>query len=179
MPKNAIEVASMMIDKIGEEERGVFKPVYDALKKLDESYPKVTANHHRIDLGPDSMEFAYANLLFSSHAAYCYPDPPTHTRKDALHALKLMNSIPRGRITVMTFLCELFPQAVICVEQLYFLQRQVRRIFTLPDAERPELLRNAKLEDWVYPEAEIDKLRIEAIDLWKGLEDQKHADETQ
>jgi len=174
---NPVEIAMSMIQKIEDEEKTAYKVVYNELNKLDADYPKVTANHHSADLGPESLEYAYANLLFSSHAAYLYPDPPVFTRKDALTSLKLLNSVPNGRIAMMTLLHQTFPQAVVCVEHLYFLQRQVRRIFALPDADRPALLQGAKLEEWVYPDERIDKLRTDVIDLWKAVEDQEHADE--
>lgn len=176
--KSPMELAIHMLEKIDEEENGPYKVIFDELKRLDEQYPKVNENHQRADLGLESIDFAYANLLFSSHAAYCYPEPPLFTRKEALTTLRLMCNIPNGRMTVTTLLYDLFPQAVVCVEHLYFLQRQVRRIFALPDSERPELLRGAKVEEWTYPDDLIDQLRVKSIDLWKDVEDKKYADET-
>lgn len=176
--RSPVEMAMQMVERINEEDNGQYKPIYDALRKLDTDFPKVTENQHRVDLGNDAMEYAYANLLFSSHAAYLYPNPPTHTRKDALSALRLMNTIPSGKIAVVELLFDLFPQAVVCTEHLYFVQRQIRRIFTLPDAERPDLLRGMVLEEWVYPDDRIDQLRVDAIELWKQVEDKDDADET-
>ena len=176
--KSPIELAVGMMQKVEDEESGAYKPVYEALKKLDAQYPNVGANLDRLDLGHESLEFAYANLLFSAHAASCYPTPPFATRKEALIALRLFNSVPHGRMTVMNLLYELFPQAVVCVEHVYFLQRQIRRAFTLPDSERPAILRGAKLEEWAYPEEAVDTLRTETIELWKQIGEETHnADE--
>lgn len=176
---NPVQVAVDMLNRVQDEEKGPYKVVYDKLKDLDRDHPKVAENHFNHDFGPEPMDYAIANLLFSAHAAFMYPEPPTQTRKDCLEAVHLIHTVPSGRVLLMSYIHEQYPQAVFCVEHLYFLNRQMQRYFGLSDDLRPEVLRGAKAEDWVYNQETIDKLRVLAIDTWKELEDARHADEAQ
>ena len=171
-----VDMVERMLAKISQEEVGDFKLVYAELKRLEEVYPKVVENQGRLDLGNDAMEFALANLLYSAHGAFCYPAEPMYTRKNALDALYLMANVAGGRIMMMEFLYGLFPQAVICVEHLFFLQRRIHRVFELPDQDRPEMFRGEVIEDWTFPSAAIDLLRVSTIEVWKTAEDKREDD---
>lgn len=175
--KNPIATILALNDLVESEAAGHYKPVYGEILKLNDEFPNVAVNHAGFDPGPEVMEYAVANLLFSAHAAGEYPKEPTYTRKDTLFVVKLMEKVPGGRPALLEVLYDLFPQAVFCTEHLFFLHRQMQRYFTLPVEERPEPLRNAKTDDWMYPMARIEALRVQAVDLWKAEEEEHSVDE--
>lgn len=178
MKMNPFAVATEITTRIEQEKTGEYKAVYEALEKLDLDNQVAAKNNYSFDAGPESMEYAVSNLLYSSHIAYVYPTPPIFKRSEALLVTKFLSQVPSGRAALMGIVSYLFPQIVICTEHLYFLQRQMIRLFELPDDERPEQLRGQKPCEWLFPQDEVERIRILAIDTWKAAEDKHNADET-
>lgn len=168
---NPLQLAEKISNLIQGESEGAYRRVYDELRNLDIEFPNVTKNHSTYDPGNEPIEYAIANLLFSSHAAHTYPDPPMYTRKDTLATVKLLEQVPYGRTMLMDLMYELFPQAVFSMEHLFFLQRHIERLFSLPDEARPEELRGQRPCDWMYPMNKVQEIRNLAVDLWKEEED--------
>ncbi len=175
--KSPIATMLALNDLVEREAAGHYKPVYDEILKLNEEFPNVASNHVGFDPGPEVMEYTVANLLFSASAAGEYPKEPTYSRKDSLFVVKFMKTVPGGRPALLDVLYDMFPQAVFCTEHLFFLHRQIQRLFLLPVEERPDQLRESKLCDWTYPLDRIEALRVQAVDLWKDEEDKLYADE--
>jgi hypothetical protein len=172
-----LTMATEIAERLEYERRGPYKALYDELDRLDKESPHVTRNHAKFDEGSRPMEYAIANLLYSAHKAGAYPTETPQTRKDALDVLEFLTPVPGGKAMLMALVHDLFPQAVICTEHLYFLQREVSRLLSLSNNERPEQLRDAVESEWMFPQERVDALRTQAIELWKTDEDNYHADE--
>ena len=168
---NPLTVAQQIEQIMEIERRGPYKLVYDLLAFLDEEYPNVAKNHSQFDIGNEPMEYTLASFVFSSHAANMYPDTPKFTRKNALDAVKMLEAVPLGRTLLMELICQLFPQAVICTEHLFYLQRHIERLLELPNEDRPKPLRGQKASEWLFPHEKINDARLLAVELWKEKED--------
>lgn len=177
--KDPVSLTLDMMSQIEAESKGVYKPVYDELKKLDQEFPHVSAVHERVDEDGLALEYAVSNLLYFAHAALLYPATPEYTRKNTLEFTRFMAKVPGGRSMLLTYLSDLFPQAVVSTEHLYFLQRQIERACDLEECDKPDVLKGRTAAECTFPNDRIDKLRSLAVDLWKTEEDRKHAYENQ
>lgn len=172
---NPMTLSAMIDQRIDSERKGPYKAVYEGIEKLDVEFPVVARNQSKLDEGTEAIEYAIANLLFSAHAAHAYPNKPSFSRVDAHRTTLLLCQVGGGRSMLMDFLFQIFPQAVFCTEHFFFLNRQIERLMSLPDEQRPAPMRGQRVEDWAFPMDRVEKLRVAAVDLWKAQEDKKHA----
>lgn len=165
--KNLNNFTEALIQVAADEEKGAYRPYYQALRAFEKENLAVLERQIRLfHEDEEPLEYAIANLMFQAHASFLYPNPPTYSRKEMLESARVVLSVPTGHACLVSLVVANFPQAVFSAEYLYFKNRTVTRMFEFDEKDRPVALQGEDPKDWILPTDHIDALREMALDLW-------------
>lgn len=144
---------------------GDYHSVFIELTKLEREYPKVHINQDKVvDDETAILINTYASLLYASQ------DDAVEVRcpKDIRDALLTLQDVNGFREMITALVQRYFPQVVILIERLYFQNRATVRYFEAPASERPKGMKRINPDEWMYPEARLDRLRNLCRKIWRA-----------
>ena len=152
------------IDQLHAEFEGDYNPVFIELKKLEREYPLVHCNQDKvIDDEIAILINTAASLLYSAQD----DAPVIRSPKEIRDALLTLQDVNGFRHLVTDLVQSYFPAVIVVTERMYYQNRAVIRYFELPAAERAKGMKRVNLDEWVYPEQRLDRLRNLARKIWR------------
>jgi hypothetical protein len=146
------------IDQLQMEFDGQYKVIFNELHRLEREYPDALKNHDQLPSAADD------EILLNTYAALLYPSAnekdPTVTPRIMRECLQTLSKVDGGRLAMLEMVQRLYAVCVFLIEHLYFRNRWIIRHV------KANLPAGTPLEQWAYPQDQIDKLRDTVREIW-------------